>query len=204
MEEVTREYPEEISYQLYLGQCYYETGRMDDCRRVVRAVLDKGGDRPAARVIEANLLLAEGRLEEGLAGLLAAEQSEKPAQGIRFAIGQVYLRLKRWKDAERAFRSLITWDEDSAPARSGLARALLAQRKFEAAAEAAVDALGLRFDMPEAHLTLGAALAKLGQPDRARQAYETCLALRPGMPAARRALARLKRASEPEYAGAKQ
>jgi hypothetical protein len=191
MEEAAREYPEEITYQVYLAQCYYETGRMNDCRRVVRAVLDRGGDRPAARVLEANLCLAEGRIEEGLAGLLAAEQSGKPAQGIRYAIGQVYLNLKRWKDAERAFRSLIVLDEDFAAAHTGLAQALLAQRKFEPAAESAADALALRFDLPDAHLTLGAALVRLGENERAAQAFETCLALRPDSAAARQELAKL-------------
>ena len=192
MEEAVREYPEEVTYQIYLAQCYYETGRMEDCRRVVRGVLDGGGDRPAARVLEANLLLAEGRIEEGLAGLLAAEQSEKPALTVRYAIGIVYLNQKQWEDAERAFRSLLEWDEDFAPAHAGLAKALLEQRRFELAAEAAADALALRFDLPEAHLTLGLALEKLGQHDRAQQAFETCLVLRPNTATARQSLARLR------------
>jgi predicted AlkP superfamily phosphohydrolase/phosphomutase/Tfp pilus assembly protein PilF len=191
MEEAAHEFPEEITYQVYLAQCCYETGRMEDCRRIVRGVLHRGGDRPAARVLEANLFLAEGRIEEGLAGLLAAEQSEKPAQGIRYAIGRVYLNQKRWEDAERAFRSLIAWDDDSPRAHAGLAQALLGQGRFEAAAEAAADALGLRFDLPEAHLTLGAALAGLGQDERAARAFKTCLALRPDSSAARHWLAKL-------------
>jgi predicted Zn-dependent protease len=192
MEEVTREFPEEITYQVYLAQCCYETGHMNDCRRIVRGVLDRGGDRPAARVLEANLLLAEGRIEEGLAGLLAAEQSEKPTQGVRYAIGRVYLSQKRWDDAERAFRSLIAWDEDSPRAHAGLAQALLEQGKFEAAAEAAADAIGLRFDLPDAHLTLGRALAGFGEDERAVRAFETCLALRPDSALARAWLARLR------------
>jgi len=192
MEEVAGDNPEEVTYQIYLAQCYYETGRMEECRRVVRGVLDQGGDRPAARVLEGDLLLAEGRMEEGLASLLAVEQSDKPAQGIRYFVGRVYLNMKRWEDAERAFRVLLTWDADSPQAWSGLAEALLAQDKFEEAAEAAADALALRFDMPEAHMTLGTALIKLDRYDRATQAFEACLALRPGMPAASQWLAQLQ------------
>ena len=191
MEEVANEFPAEITYQVYLAQCCYATGRMDECRRIVRGVLDRGGDRPAARVLEANLFLAEGRIEEGLAGLLAAEQSEKPVQGVRYAIGRVYLGQKRWADAERAFRSLIAWDEDSPRAHAGLAQALLEQGKFAEAAEAAADAVGLRFDLAEAHFTLGVALARMGEDERAARAFETCLRVRPDSAAAREWLARL-------------
>jgi tetratricopeptide (TPR) repeat protein len=159
----------------------------------VRGVLDRGGDRPAARVLEANLNLAEGRIEQGLAGLLAAEQTKQPAQGIRRAIGQIYLSQKRWEDAERAFRALIEWDEDSPAAHAGLAQALLAQARFEPAAQAASDALSLRFDLPETHLVLGAALEGLGQKERAAKAFETCLALRPDSAPARRRLAMLRK-----------
>ncbi len=208
IEEAVALYPEEITYQLYLGQCYYETGRMEDFRRVVSALRTQGGDRPAARVLEANLDFAEGRMEQGLATLLEAEQSEKPAQQIRQIIGQVYLALKRWEDAERVFRGLIEWDPDSAKAHLGLAQALLRQKKFEAAAEAAADALALRFDLPEAHLALGIALAKTGRRKRAVQAFETCLTLRPGAHAAQKWLSAIRRprralrVKRPEYADA--
>ncbi|HLH16322.1 MAG TPA: alkaline phosphatase family protein [Bryobacteraceae bacterium] len=177
MEEAVAAYPDEATYRIYLAQCYYETGRMEDCRRVVEGVLERGGDWPAAQVLRANLLLAEGRTEEGLAALLAAERSQKPAQGIRLVIGQVHLHLQRWADAERAFRSTLEWDSDLPAAYAGLAQALLRQNRFDEAAEAATDALARRFDLPEAHFTLGAALVRLKRYERAEQAFETCAGL---------------------------
>ncbi len=198
VEEAVGEFPEEATYRIYLAQCYYETGRLDDCREVVRGVLADGGDRPAARLLEANLLLAEGRTEEGLAALLSAEQSQKPAQAIRLVIGRVYLDLKRWEDAERAFRLALEWDSDLPAAYAGLARALMSQQRFAEAAEAAADALALRFDLPEAHLTLGMAMVRLERYDRAEQVFETCASLvsesDPRGRAAREWLERLRKA----------
>jgi tetratricopeptide (TPR) repeat protein len=194
MEEVTLAAPDDVTFQLYLAQCYFETGRLEDCRRVAGAVLAREKDRPAAQLIEANLCLAEGRTGEALSRLLAAEESGRPAEGIRYLIGQVYLNLGRWEEAERAFRRLLEIDPEHAPGLAGLAQALVGRGAMEQAAEAAADSLALRFDLPEGHFTLGVALARLGRWDRAMQAFETCLKLRPQMGAAREWLARLQEA----------
>jgi predicted Zn-dependent protease len=42
LEEVAGEQPVKVTYQFYLAQAYYETGRLEDCRRIARAVLDRG------------------------------------------------------------------------------------------------------------------------------------------------------------------
>ncbi len=47
--------------------------------------------------------------------------------------------------------------------------------RFAAAAEAATDAVALRFDLPEAHYTLAIALARMGRFDRAVQAMANCV-----------------------------
>ena len=103
MEEVTRENPKDITLQLYLAQCYYEAGRVEDCCKVGAALLAGENEQPAAQLLEANLRLAEGRSEEALALLLAAGESARPEPQIRYLIGCVYLKLARWDDAERHF-----------------------------------------------------------------------------------------------------
>ncbi len=139
-----------------------------------------------------NLALAEGDSERGLEHLLRAEQSSRtPIPEVRTLIGRVYLSMKRWEDAERLFRSVLELDGDSAAAYAGLAQALLGAGANEAAAESAMDAIGLRFEDADSHYALGAALARLGRPERAIRAFEACLKLRPEMPAAVAVLAAL-------------
>jgi cytochrome c-type biogenesis protein CcmH/NrfG len=80
-------------------------------------------------------------------------------------------------------------DPDSAAAHGGLARALLGRQDPRAAAPAALDAVALRFEDFASHYVLGSALAQTGDLERAAQAFQTCLALRPDMTAAQEALA---------------
>jgi tetratricopeptide (TPR) repeat protein len=170
LERLVRDKPQELAFQLHLAQCYYELGRKAECRATAEAVLQKDSNRPAAGLILANLHLAEGRIEEGLQLLLEAEKSTRPAPTIRYHIGLLYLRQRRWEEAELVFESVLGMDSDHAPAQAGLAQALLAQNKAEEAAEAALDAIRLQFNLPHAHYTLGVALAKRGHIERARHA----------------------------------
>lgn len=195
LESLVQEEPKQPAYSLYLAQCYYELGRMADCRSIVERVLSEDANRPLANVIQGNLDLAEGRMEDGLKWLLRAEESGQTPPLLRFVIGRVYAKFKRWDDAERSFRWVLEVDADCAEAWAGLARCLLEKRKFKAAADAAMDAIGLRFDLPGSHYVLGVALARLGRADRAIQAFEACLRLAPQTKGAHEWLARLHRKS---------
>jgi tetratricopeptide (TPR) repeat protein len=99
-------------------------------------------------------------------------------------IGRVYLRMRRWDDAGRAFRQALAIDENCVRGHFGMALAYLNQDHPAAAAEEALTAVGLHYHFPHAHYALGVALARLGKPERAIQAFETCLALRPQTTAA--------------------
>jgi tetratricopeptide (TPR) repeat protein len=183
--------PEELSIRLYLAQCYFELGRNEECCAAAEAVLRKERDRPVAEMILANVCLADGRIEEGLRLLLQAQRRSR-TPGISYLIGRAFVHQNRFEDAAGAFRSALELDSDHAPASEGLARCLLEQGKYEEAAEWAMDAIRLEFDMPSAHYILGVALANSGRMQRAAQAFETCLALRPASPEARRWLATIQ------------
>jgi Flp pilus assembly protein TadD len=140
----------------------------------------------------ASLAFAEGRFEEALDNLFLAEQTEPDDVRLHCQIGEVYVKLRRWSDAERAFARALDVDEMSARAHHGLAVTSLAQRRWRRAADAALTAVGLAYHVPLAHYHLGVALARLGEVEAARRAFETCVRLRPGTAAARRWLARLQ------------
>jgi Flp pilus assembly protein TadD len=192
LEELVLQRPEERPFRLLLAQAYHEAGRREDCRNVLDPILNEDPNRPVASLLRGNLAVAEGDYKAGLEYLLTAEADSRPLPEMRLAIGRVYLSLQRWEDAERAFRSVLEIDSDSAAAHAGLGSALLGKRDPHGAAQAALEAVGLRFEDYASHYLLGAALAQTGNVARAVQAFQTCLALRPGLAPAQQALSALQ------------
>jgi tetratricopeptide (TPR) repeat protein len=142
--------------------------------------------RAWANCLVGTIELADGKPEEGLAALLRAEQAEPHLPTLHLRLGETYLRCKRIDDAQRAFQRALEIDGDSPEAHVGLSSVYLRQRRFEEAASEALLAVGLQHFAPLGHFNLGIALARLGQHERARLAFETSLAILPGLAAAHR------------------
>ena len=117
-------------------------------------------------------------------GVIDAADPGQPS--LHGHIGEVYLKMKRWDDAARAFAKAIELDSDCARAYHGLAVSLVAQERFSEAADRALTAIGLQYHLPLAHYHLGVARARSGDRARGRQAFETCLRLAPGNDLAQR------------------
>jgi tetratricopeptide (TPR) repeat protein len=144
-----------------------------------------------AHTLLASVWYAEGAFAHALDELLLAEQVNPLDPALHCRIGEVYLRLRNWAEAERAFSHALRLDADSARAHHGLAVAALEQGRYDAAARAALQAIGLRYRFPIAHYHLGVALAQLGDAEDAARAFETCLLQQPRLAAAHGWLAEL-------------
>ena len=134
----------------------------------------------------------EGNTEEALACLLRAEQADPRLPNLHLRIGETYMRRQQLDDAERAFRRALEIDGDSAEAHLGLAQVMLRKRMNEDAAEESLVAVGLQHFLPLGHYVLGVALARLGHPHRATVAFETSVAMLPGLVNGHRWLAALQ------------
>ena len=108
----------------------------------------------------------------------------------------MYLRQRKWSEAERAFKRALELDPDLPDAHYGLSVALPRQNFVEQGIDHALLAVGLRHEFPEAHFQLGALLSRLGWYERAVQAFEMSLRLRPGFLLAHRYLGRFMVASD--------
>jgi tetratricopeptide (TPR) repeat protein len=151
----------------------------------------QAGPRPWADLLMGVIHFEEGNMEEALASLLKAEQSDPRLPNLHLRIGETYLRQRRTDDADRAFQQALEIDGDSPEAHLGLAMVRLRQRRNDEAAEQALLAVGLQHFLPLGHFYLGVALARLGHRQRAMLAFETCLSMLPGLVAAHRWLAAL-------------
>ena len=140
-------------------------------------------------------LLAWGRgdMDGSLAAFGEAARLAPDDPVTQTYLGRVALRQRRWTDAQRAFEHALTVDPDLAEAHYGLSVALPRQGDdfVETGVAHALRAVGLRFEFPEAHFQLGAVLSRLGWFERAAQAFEVTLRLRPGFVLAHRYLGRV-------------
>ena len=208
LEELSQDDPKQMRFLLHLAQCYLSLGRLIAARQAIEEVLNfdkqtalkEGGNgdaaladspavprpRPWADWLLGTIDLAEGRYDEALALLLRAEQAEPLLPNLHLRIGETYLRCKRWEDAARAFQRALEIDGDSAEAHVGLAIVYLRQRRNEEAASEALIGVGLHHFLPLGHFNLGIALARLGDRERARLAFETALTMLPSLAAAHR------------------
>jgi tetratricopeptide (TPR) repeat protein len=152
------------------------------------------GERSAAARAWADWMLgtmelAAGNSEAGLAALLRAEQAQPHLPSLHVRLGETYLRCGRIEDARRAFERALEIDGDSPEAHVGLSTVCLRQKKIEEAVSESLIAVGLQHFSPFGHFNLGVGLARLGEYERAKLAFETSVTILPGLAAAHRWLA---------------
>ncbi len=207
LEELYANSPGHLLIGLNLATSYYRTGRRRESRQLAEALIARSRDpsQPAfgrprlspeeeaafqrgtegPRLIpQADLLLGmidleDGNLASALAHLHRAELADFSSLHVQTQLGRLYLRLHRWRKAETAFRKALAIDPDHAQAYDGLAEACLGQRRNEEAARHALDAVGLLHHLPAGHFHLGVALVRLKKRERAIQAFEMSLSIRP-------------------------
>jgi predicted AlkP superfamily phosphohydrolase/phosphomutase/predicted Zn-dependent protease len=134
---------------------------------------------------------AEGEHEAAISHLQRAEAAEPLRPGLHIQIGESYLALRRWPEAERTFCKALEIDAENPHAQLGLARCYLRTRRPERAAEAAIAAVSLLYGYPMAHFCLGQALAKMQEYPQAAQALEVATTLNPNFKEAHQHLARI-------------
>jgi predicted AlkP superfamily phosphohydrolase/phosphomutase/tetratricopeptide (TPR) repeat protein len=184
-------HPQEKAYGYPLAQAYFKAGNLPQARAILERFLDQDENSPGMHLMLGSLLQAEGNTEPALVHLHKAEKLSPALPQLHVRLGSAYLAGRQFKEAESAFRRALELDGDQADACYGLSVALMRQNKLEESVELALRAVGLQHFYPEAHFQLGSVLAKLNQPARAALAFEHGLAMKPGVPAVHRYLARL-------------
>lgn len=138
------------------------------------------------------VLGAEGDHESALQHLRRAEQVERSRPGLHLQIGEAFLAMRHWDEAEEAFRKALAVDPLNPHGHLGIARAYLRDRdKAQVVVEAALKSIGLLYQNALAHYVLGLGLLRLRQYFVAADAMRTAVALNPNFVRAHRALARL-------------
>lgn len=148
---------------------------------------------PAIDYLTGTLLHAEGHAEQAAVHLNRAERADGCNIPLLLALAQMHLDQDRLSDAERCYRKVLSLDCDRAPAHIGLCKCHLARENNRAAAEAALDAIGLLFHNPQAHFLLGVSLDRMGRTENAIEALKMAISQNPNYPQAHETLSDIHR-----------
>ena len=139
--------------------------------------------------LKAQILTAEKRYVEALAVLERLTVTHMVRPGVLLETAELYLRLGRLHEAQQVYEKALAIDPDNAQAYAGLSRLALRQKKFNVAAQSALNALQRMSRYPLAHFLLGCALAGMREYARAAEAFRAAISFNPNFPEAHARLA---------------
>jgi len=96
---------------------------------------------PVIDYLKAQILVADKRYLEALAALERVTEGHLVRPGLLLQTADLYLRLRRGRDARQVYEKALAIDPDNAHAHIGLCRMALRRKKFGMAAHLALDAL---------------------------------------------------------------
>ncbi len=190
-EELMSQFPEEVRYIILTGQAAISAGDAEALRRAVVALEDLKTEHPQLVLFRAFHCWLTDDVPGALRHFKSAAINAPSDPWLLCRIGRAFLRLRRWREAEEAFRKALAADAENAETYYGLSVALPRQGRLEEGVECGLKAVSLFHDFPLAHFQLGAVLSRLGWYDRALQAFEICLAMRPDFALAHRYVSRI-------------
>ena len=167
---------------LVAGRASEALGRPIDAQKEYQAA-ERSSTETDARIGEARLLIADGRVQDALASLERAAKKSPDRADLQLVIGDCLEELSRHGEAEQAYRAAVRLDPESGEAAFKLGRVLRDQGQRRAAAEMAERAIALGGDQASfavaAYLLAGDARRESNDRARAVRAYQKYLELAP-------------------------
>jgi tetratricopeptide (TPR) repeat protein len=145
------------------------------------------------RYLEACADFADKKYGDALTKLEQLDSDYGARRNALVLRGEIFQRLKRWKESKAAFDEALEIDPESPGPILGLARTALAEKDYGAAARRARESIGLLFFQPRAHYIHGIAQYRLGCWDEAEHAFLLCVRQAPLFSAAFRMLGEIAR-----------
>jgi tetratricopeptide (TPR) repeat protein len=155
-----------------LAEIHYSAGDWIAAESQLEWLTYHGVDQPRVALIAAGVALVRREIQAALKELAFVRCVEPELASVNTLLGTVFLRLRRWEEAEDAFREAVRQDPLDARARDGLATVNLYHGEFDGAVDWALRALDQDMQLFSAHYHLGLALMGLNQPAEAVAALE--------------------------------
>ncbi len=201
--ELVTQFPDQVRYAVLQGQAAVSAGNADALGRAIVALQGFTQEIRQMSLFRAFHCLLTEDTRGALHHFEEASKLGPRDPWLLCRIGRAYLRLRRWPEAEEAFRKSLELDQENAESYYGLSVALPRQGRLEEGIQCGLQAVSLFHDFPLAHFQLGAVLSRLGWFERALQALEICLAMRPDFALAHRYVSLISNRLGQEEASAK-
>ncbi len=191
-EELWEEYRDNSRFGIRLANAYMNVDRIEEARQIVDDVFElKLNDTPSLHVLSGTLFLREKKFIEAIKEFEVAREMAPKSVGINLQLAQGYMRVKKWGKAKEAAEKELELNYDSASAHHIIGKIQLGMKKPQLAAENFLNAIGLKYQFPQAHCDLGIALFRLGNFQASAQAFEIALSMFERYEKARKWLIRL-------------
>jgi tetratricopeptide (TPR) repeat protein len=180
LKELATQAPSDARLNLWYAHCSLVCGDRNACREALQRVAGQDTEdisTASAHLIETHLALLEDREQDARSAIQKAERLGKDHAVVIYAAGLLYMLLKSWDAAERAFRHSIALDPAFQLPHEMLSRVLTMQGKNQEAAAAALSSLEIDYASAFSHLALGLAMVGAGDGDLALSAFEKSAAL---------------------------
>ena len=192
LEEIVRRAAWESRFIVQLADCYFRAGYLKQAAAVLESAFDlEKTNVNQVIIIYAQIKIALGELEEGMKYLLLASRRSPRFPSLHVQIGDVFAKRRLWDEAEKSYRKAIKLDPDFARGYQGLAHVFIRKGKDQEAADAALTAVGLLHRLPSAHVSLGVAMARAKDFERAAMAFQTAARFAPRSITAHRWLSKI-------------
>jgi arylsulfatase A-like enzyme/tetratricopeptide (TPR) repeat protein len=130
-----------------------------------------------------------GAPEEGIEAIRSIIAEDPGISDAYFALGNIYSRMKRFREAYEAFQKSLDLKPDDSFAVINIANSLQALGRSEEAEKFVLDYLAKGLEDPQLYFLLGNIRVRRGDPDGAVAYFEKCLAANPQSASAHNAIA---------------
>ncbi len=199
VEALCRERPWETRYLSQWATACNSAGYFKQACEILSAAWPNGTEPPPplARLVFAKARAGLGDGDGALQQVAVLAGATRNFPHLQSELGQILIDAGRLDLAEQAFLSAIERDPQCSGALQGLSSVHLRRHEYDRTVDRALEALALIYQQPIAHFNLGAALARLGETDRAREALRRAVQMRPRLLEAWRWLAALESMNGP-------
>jgi predicted AlkP superfamily phosphohydrolase/phosphomutase/tetratricopeptide (TPR) repeat protein len=137
------------------------------------------GNPQTLQYLDAAIALARKDYDATLEYLQNVQQSESHVPSFHLQLGEVYLRLKRYEEAQQSYEQALQLDPDNPNAHLGLSRSYAKRRRNQKALASATTAVGLKHHFPAGHYYLGLAQHRARQTEDAVKSLQLAISQNP-------------------------
>ena len=192
-EKILADYPDEARILLKAAECCLSRRQFDKALELLDHCESKDGAIPQVCLLRGHIAIIRGHVDEAAVYLDKAALLGNDSLMVHQKIGELYRRKREFGRALEAFDRMIELDADTPAGHAGRAEILLRMKDYDGAIDAALTATERLFYFPRAHMTLGLAIARLGEIEQATQCVEVAARQLPNWRSPHRLLVRLYR-----------